>query len=178
MNNSPELAVGNLNGGFVLYDPDIQDKRDLSQVILWNAQSFEYSSHQRAETKLCVKRITDEATREKVISKYQDFIKGGQNLDFEELSAYEYSDRRKSVGIVLHQRRLKLLNIDYNGIRHSKKKPRNVSCYNCKKRQSGGGRESTTYRMLGESDNFSCVNCDWLICLCGACGCGWKREIP
>ena len=41
------------------------------------------------------------------------------------------------------------------------KKHRTTHCYNC-------------HRKLDNSIDLECIACKWIICTCGACGCGWN----
>ena len=52
--------------------------------------------------------------------------------------------------------------LNYTGSRNSTKKHRSSHCYSC-----GGSVDSDC--------NLECNTCNWLICSCGACGCGYMR---
>ena len=64
-----------------------------------------------------------------------------------------------------HKKFLEDLGIPYRGVRPSSgiKERRVTHCYDCK----------------GHLDNridTECVACGWILCDCGACGCGWKSR--
>lgn len=62
-----------------------------------------------------------------------------------------------------HKEFLAAKGIPYRGVNHSGKRSyRTTGCYSCK----------------GHLDNkidIECVACNWIICRCGACGCGYSR---
>ena len=58
--------------------------------------------------------------------------------------------------------RLEELGLQYSGVSATAQYNRATHCYNCK-------RELTTQTHLG------CNNCSWILCDCGACGCGFNR---
>jgi hypothetical protein len=60
-----------------------------------------------------------------------------------------------------HIDRLNSLGVNYGGIRDAKSNYRKTHCYNCK-------------QYLDGLRYFECLNCGWIICNCGACGCGYK----
>lgn len=62
-----------------------------------------------------------------------------------------------------HKKFLDKRGFQYLGVRvASKKEHRITHCYNC-------------YRLLDNSVHLECMACKWIICDCGACGCGWNR---
>lgn len=64
-----------------------------------------------------------------------------------------------------HKDYLLSLGKKYSGISISSqsKKHRITHCYNCKE-------------VLDNSTNLECNTCGWIICQCGACGCGYSKE--
>lgn len=77
-------------------------------------------------------------------------------------------EERRSAVEGKHKTRLNSLGISYLGISspHIIKKDRITRCYACKKD-------------LDNTIDIECKACGWIICSCGACGCGLetKREI-
>jgi len=66
---------------------------------------------------------------------------------------------RRSV-VVRHRMRFQRMGKKYSGIRKSNKRvPRETHCWSCKKTLSSEGFPE-------------CVKCGWILCECGACGCG------
>jgi hypothetical protein len=67
----------------------------------------------------------------------------------------------------LHKKRLNDLKIKYVGIRRASPQKRNhrvTHCWSCKKN-------------LDNSIDFECMSCGWILCRCGACGCGYKLSL-
>ena len=79
-----------------------------------------------------------------------------------EFAKQEEERKRKAEAIENHKTFLLNRKIEYKGIRDkSKLNPHRVTCcYICKKR-------------LDNSIDVECSRCGWIICSCGACGCGW-----
>jgi hypothetical protein len=74
----------------------------------------------------------------------------------------EKSFEAKNYAIVTaHKQFLENLGISWGGTIFSKHhKIRSTHCYNCK-------------TALTTHIDIECVSCGWLLCTCGACGCGW-----
>lgn len=62
--------------------------------------------------------------------------------------------------IETHKKFLQAKGLPYGGARQNTKSHRVAHCYNCK-------------RHLDNAFNTECINCTWIICSCGACGCGF-----
>ena len=62
-----------------------------------------------------------------------------------------------------HRESLKALKKQYRGTTDTSKKYRHTHCYSCKSNL--------------DSEPFKeCCACGWIICSCGACGCGYTRD--
>jgi len=65
---------------------------------------------------------------------------------------------------LLHRQKLEEMGVSYIGIRSNSTKIHRVThCYDCKQ-----GLDSTI--------NLECMSCGWILCKCGACGCGWPNQ--
>jgi len=64
-----------------------------------------------------------------------------------------------------HRAFLESLNINYSGVSFvtEGKHPRVTHCWNCK-------------NPLDNSIDLECKSCGWILCSCGACGCGYKQN--
>ena len=61
-----------------------------------------------------------------------------------------------------HREMLKRLGLPYEGVRPATPRHRRVThCYSCKER-------------LDNSVDVECIVCGWILCTCGACGCGYS----
>jgi hypothetical protein len=69
---------------------------------------------------------------------------------------------RRSV-VVRHRLRFQRMGKKYSGIRKSNRRvPRETHCWSCK-------------RTLTSEGFPECVECGWILCECGACGCGRRQ---
>lgn len=59
-----------------------------------------------------------------------------------------------------HRNRLANLGVPYSGVSVSAKHSRLTHCYDCK-------------NYLDSSIDIECNTCGWILCRCGACGCGY-----
>lgn len=62
-----------------------------------------------------------------------------------------------------HRQFLESINVLYKGAKHAPKSHRITICYKCKSN-------------LDNTIELTCANCGWIICECGACGCGYNRN--
>ena len=63
-----------------------------------------------------------------------------------------------------HRERLAAMGLDFKGIRKKfNQRERAARCHECA-------------RSLDSSHNLDCAACAWMICKCGACGCGYDRR--
>ena len=68
---------------------------------------------------------------------------------------------REEEAIVNHRKNINSLGVNYLGTSFALKKRRTPNCYGCK---AG----------LDNAVDLECNLCHWVICHCGACGCGWS----
>jgi hypothetical protein len=61
-----------------------------------------------------------------------------------------------------HRKRIEKLGFRYAGLKPTAKSHRVTHCYVCKD-------------SLDSSVDVECVNCGWIVCRCGACGCGFEH---
>lgn len=64
-----------------------------------------------------------------------------------------------------HREKLNKIGIDYRGVRlatQCNQKRRVTHCYCCKK-------------PLDNNVDIECVSCNWILCICGSCGCGYHK---
>jgi hypothetical protein len=91
-------------------------------------------------------------------------VKGKEFLRLEperdQRRAVEAIERKEA--IARHRAQIEKLGFEYRGVEEfSDKQHRATHCYRCKK-----GLLSTLH--------IKCMRCGWLICECGACGCGYS----
>ncbi len=61
-----------------------------------------------------------------------------------------------------HRQRLEAAGFPYKGVRQRTSQLRWTHCYSCKSR-------------LTSATELECASCGWILCKCGACGCGYVR---
>ncbi len=71
-------------------------------------------------------------------------------------------EKTRNALITDHRDFIKYLGKPYNGIRFPQKQRsrRTTHCYNCKSQ-------------LDNAVDVECIACGWIVCWCGACGCGF-----
>tara|TARA_B100000674_G_scaffold334961_1_gene279735 strand:- start:644 stop:1273 length:630 start_codon:yes stop_codon:yes gene_type:complete len=81
----------------------------------------------------------------------REFLRNPENIT--EIISLRHKSFLKKIGYV-----------NYNDKKTFKaKSKRKTHCYNCKED-------------LDSFMNLSCLDCKWILCICGACGCGFKYE--
>lgn len=72
-------------------------------------------------------------------------------------------EKQRQETLEAHRQFLKSHNLEHQGVQVTTgKSPRVTYCWNCKGH-------------LDNSVNFECSACAWILCRCGACGCGYSR---
>lgn len=79
--------------------------------------------------------------------------------------AFDQFEATSELLIQFHQEKMEWAGKKYKGFRQREiKKPARVThCYSCKEQ-------------LDNSIDIECVSCGWILCWCGACGCGFDRS--
>ena len=77
----------------------------------------------------------------------------------------EFAEKKRQV-LLRHQQFVERRGISYKGVSAiNRGKVRRVThCYLCK-------------APLDNAYDAECVACSWIVCNCGACGCGWERRV-
>lgn len=74
-------------------------------------------------------------------------------------------EKYRGSSVVRHRLKLQAMGKEYSGVRYSAKKVRReTNCWSCK--------SPITSENLPE-----CVTCGWILCSCGACGCGRSDQL-
>ena len=103
----------------------------------------------------------------KAIHKLQDDSKASEIL--EAFNVQQRSDKEKTEAKTAkqiaelsgkHRKRLESRGLPWHGLsKPAKRPPRTAHCWSCK-------------RYIDNSVNLECNTCGWILCRCGACGCG------
>lgn len=117
------------------------------------------------EYKIFIKNKKEEILKRKKINPIIHIKKENNETNKLEIERKELQkkEEEKIKAINNHRKNISLLGIKYNGISPTLKKHRTPNCYACK-------------TLLDNSINIECNLCNWIICNCGACGCGFDRS--
>ena len=110
-----------------------------------------------------ISKIEDFFTREEKIK--MDGLAELQRKELEKSRKKDLEDLEKKHKAIKerHRKFVESRGFDYKGSNHNPKKDvRETGCYNCKSSINNDFFEE-------------CNSCGWIICLCGACGCGYKQ---
>lgn len=153
------VGVRQDNGAMWLYDPSLQhDDPDMIYAYYVNQDEM------REYEKEYVKKMLSTAIgtiRDMAVMKYLEWHeKHGEG--FIEADRKRRQIEREKV-IERHKEYLLAHGKQYSGVTQGSVKTHRVThCYSCKKK-------------LDSSLHIECNACKWLICYCGACGCGYER---
>lgn len=85
-------------------------------------------------------------------------------LVIESIQALKHRAKLHEVIPLLHAERLRELGLPNRGVRPSSRPRRHhIRCYAC-------------HKALDSGVDIECVICNWVLCFCGACGCGFNRR--
>lgn len=162
--SSEAYWVGSREGsaGLWLYDPSVVHDNP-KMIYLFRADDGVMAAHSR-NVRNYLSTVTDHrrgTAIDRYLRWYQQHGAGFVVAD-RERKEREVEERRKK-SIERHQEYLKEHGKQYSGvIEGSTKKHRTTHCYSCKD-------------SLDSSLHLECKSCSWLICYCGACGCGYQK---
>jgi hypothetical protein len=150
--------------GSIVFDSSIQ-LNDHS-VLLFVLEENDVKKYLADEVRLMLKKETDDEKIKKLEQKYESWRKFySSKLKYlaseKPYSFQEVKDRAESE----HKKRLEKLGLPYKGVNQNPtKEHRATYCYACGEN-------------LDSAIDLECVACGWILCKCGACGCGFTREI-
>jgi hypothetical protein len=107
-------------------------------------------------------RVIDVTIASQTIAAYNNWKEVGSTAWMAQVQAMNASDAAADRELTeRHKQRLQELGLPYRGVRSATTFPRIAHCYNCKKK-------------LDNKVDVECVVCSWILCTCGACGCGYS----
>jgi hypothetical protein len=151
-----------------VYDA-LMPHEDPYMVYLFNVRSNSMREYERSFARYRLKTAIGEQREQAIVAYSAWYEKNGANFlaNDAERSRREMAERahlleqRKASAIERHKEHLANLGIEYRGVRFSgAEQQRSTHCYSCKAH-------------LDSRMNIQCASCGWLICSCGACGCGY-----
>ena len=170
---SSNLWVGAFvrNGALVLFDPKLQAAKN-AWVNLYSVSANEIRPYERS--------IVRQKIRHASPSEYDIAVKAYTEWSQKDNGAFVAGElkakAKKEISLISsspaddnlirrerHQEFLENLGLTGNAKTVEARTNRAANCYSCK-------------CSLSSKSNLECSNCSWLICKCGACGCGYSRH--
>lgn len=150
--------------GDVVFDPDVQT--DTVTVLLYLANGKQVVKFIANEVRGMFKPQRDQQQAELTLSKYREWKYFYSSRLKKVIAEKPYSfEAKRSEVTAEHQKFLAMRDLPFRGESIDSDKPRRQThCYECKQ----------------ELDSFldvECNVCRWIVCSCGACGCGFKKSI-
>ncbi len=164
------LWVGQIEKTPLVFDRSLQ-LPDCPHVFLWNTALSVMEKYVPDIVRKNIQRSREPSTIE-AATVYFNAWRETTGLDWLEAERQYYQLRaeREATGrepspAERHRERLESIGKQYLGVRKAlPKKLRVTHCYSCK-------------QTLSNSIDVECVVCGWILCNCGACGCGYSADI-
>lgn len=176
-----DVWVGELDGKVLVFDRSLQ-LPNWPHVFLWSATTKSMDKYVAVIARKHVKAHPEPALVKEQVDAYQAWRKAkgqewlkAQNREYEALRAREEKQRQadeeakrkvQELRVELkerHKKRLAAQGLESKGTRLGGTSPRSsrtTACYVCKEELDG-------------SIDLECMGCNWILCQCGACGCGY-----
>lgn len=142
---SKNYWVGEFVGGeAIVFAPELQKQTEFEWVYLWGYASGKVDRYHSAIARKSIRKIKDDELSKAILSAFMDssFAKNGKFLTG------------------LHRNKIELLGLKYLGVSKSSNGPhRATHCWVC-------------HSHLDNAVDLECNICKWILCTCGACGCG------
>jgi len=160
--NMTKLWVGNREGSKMVwvYDPDIEHI-DQKMVYLFNIKTKKMKAYEKTFSRNVLQTFEGSKETEAIDIYLEWKEKFAKNFLVEDTNNYlNEQEARQEEAKKKHEIYLKSFGKENKGTSISKREHRVTHCYNCK-------------QPLESGLFLECNSCSWLICYCGACGCGY-----
>ena len=158
------LWVGTFGFGPFVYDESIQT--DQRTVIIFELEQNEMTKYIREELRPLTKREKNAAVVKEITAKYVKWRRfySSKISSVEEKPAFSFHEYREQA-MTNHREKMSNLHKPYQGTvkPQPKRAKRKTYCYSCKK-------------PLNSDLDQECMTCKWMLCHCGACGCGFTQS--
>lgn len=173
------IWVGEVEGKTLVYDPSIHFP-DCPHLFLWDPSTGEMGKYIADLIRKQIKPHTEPSAAAGHIAAYEQWRKTYGTAWINDEKRYYESRRDREATLEKqrqeterianlspeerHKERLEKLGREYRGVRPptpNAHRRRVRHCYVCK-------------QDIDNSVDFECVACDWILCTCGACGCGYS----
>jgi hypothetical protein len=162
----PKYWIGKFdNGEIVIFDSDLQKSNDKDWVYLWIYSTSTVDRYLKHMARKAIRKAQEDARITNILNAYVASRRLQKEKVQAELAqrASEEAERQAKRAAELaerHRRRQEMLGLPWRGLRASAGKDLRVThCWACKSH-------------LDNSVDVECITCGWILCLCGACGCG------
>ncbi len=154
---------GRTDFGAVVFDESIQLNDE--SVLLYVLEQNDVKKYIASEIRPMLRKETNSEHMDKLSKKYrswkQFYSSRLKNLVKEKPFSYQEA---KDNAEAEHRKKLEKLGLPYKGINvNSTKSHRSTNCYDCKAN-------------IDNAINLECKACGWILCECGACGCGYSQS--
>jgi len=143
---------------------DIAWKSDLSNFVLfWDVTDLCFSLYPASMARRRIRKANSTVASD-AIARFEQWIneQGSGLVELVQLRREaKFCGMSKDMTLAeLHEKHVAELRIPYRGSAQITASPfRRVNCWACKQE-------------ISTLDNIQCVACEWILCTCGACGCG------
>ena len=153
------------DGEIVIFAPEFQRAEEKEWVYLWSHSTGKVEPYLKHMARKAIRKPQDDSKAEEIL---QYFVE--QRRIVNEKAEAERAQRAKEIAEreaqkareleERHRAKVEGLGLPWRGLRKSKKRPLRVThCWSCKGH-------------LDNSVDVECNTCGWILCRCGACGCG------
>lgn len=176
-----QLWIGLLDKVPLVFDKEIQ-LEGCPHVFLWNAEAKQMQKYVPSMIRSCLRKNDNSFNREVVEDAYLMWKRNESVVWLEEQKTY-YSERaevhrlevkKKREEAIEHEERMQVIaerhkqhmangGLQYQGFMPHEGARRLTHCWSC-------------HSALDSRIDIACNSCRWLICECGACGCGAPRR--
>lgn len=148
-----------------VYDPALQHD-DPAMIYLYHVNRGTITECGKDQIRKILSTVKDSA-RNIAVEKYSEWYgtHGNGFVESDRSRKQLEIQRRREDALERHQEYLRKFGKQYSGIAESAgRKHRTTHCYSCKEE-------------LDSALRIECNSCSWLICHCGACGCGYEKRL-
>lgn len=146
-------------GAIYVYDPEVAHPNK-TKIFAYSISQKKMKEYERSTARSALASVED-ARKDSAIQDYSRWKKLHLQSFLAEIERLRMAE--KEAFLERHRQRLIGMGFTYSGvITGSQKQHRVTHCYACKNH-------------LDNTIDIECKACGWIICKCGACGCGYER---
>jgi hypothetical protein len=149
--------------GALVFDKSIQ--LDDGSVLLYVLEKNDVEKYIPDEIKPMLKKETSLEKINLLQSKYSAWLQfySSKLKKLKDKKPFSFTEMKMQAEME-HKKKLQRLGLPFKGINFdTKRPPRATHCWDCKD-------------TLDSSMDLECKACNWILCKCGACGCGYAKR--